>query len=103
MFGLLDKAKEAVGLTKTDSGILVTQADEQPEDSSICPKLTYQQRVIGFAICFTMGYLITFSSFKHFVQMIEGDPIPFAITYTVGNILALLSSMFLCGPERQLK
>ncbi len=61
------------------------------------------QRVVGFAICFTVGYLITFSSFKHFVQLIEGNPLPFAVTYTIGNILALLASVFLCGPERQLK
>ena len=59
--------------------------------------------MVGFAICFTIGYLITFSSFKHFVQLIEGNPVPFAVTYTIGNILALLASVFLCGPERQLK
>ena len=59
--------------------------------------------MIGFALCFTIGYLITFSSFKHFVQLIEGNPVPFAVTYTIGNILALLASVFLCGPERQLK
>jgi hypothetical protein len=58
---------------------------------------------MGFGICFSVGYIITFSSFKHFVQMIAGNPVPFAVTYTVGNILALLASMFLCGPERQLK
>jgi hypothetical protein len=47
--------------------------------------------------------LITFASFRHFVELVEGDPIPFAVTYSVGNIMALLSSMFLCGPERQMQ
>jgi len=28
---------------------------------------------------------------------------PFVFIYTLGNILALLASMFLCGPQQQLK
>ena len=47
--------------------------------------------------------LITFMSFKFFVQLIEGYPVPFAMNYTCGNILALGSSWFLCGPSRQFK
>lgn len=47
--------------------------------------------------------LITFMSFKFFVQLIEGNPVPFAVNYTVGNTLALCSSTFLCGPKRQFK
>ena len=47
--------------------------------------------------------LITFMSFKFFVQLIEGNPVPFAVNYTVGNILATSASMFLCGPKRQIK
>jgi hypothetical protein len=47
--------------------------------------------------------LITFSSFKHLIQLLEGNPIPFAACYSIGNILSLLSSVFLCGPSRQLK
>lgn len=47
--------------------------------------------------------LITFMSFKFFVQLIEGSPIPFAVNYTVGNILAISASGFLCGPKRQVR
>ena len=47
--------------------------------------------------------LITFMSFKFFVKLIEGNPVPFAVNYTVGNTLALSSSAFLCGPKRQFK
>ena len=47
--------------------------------------------------------LITFMSFKFFVQLIEGNPVPFAVNYTVGNTLALSASGFLCGPKRQMK
>ena len=47
--------------------------------------------------------LITFMSFKFFVKLIEGNPVPFAVNYTVGNTLALSASTFLCGPKRQFK
>jgi hypothetical protein len=47
--------------------------------------------------------LITFASFHRLVELVEGNPLPFASMYTLGNILALFSSMFLCGPARQLK
>jgi hypothetical protein len=61
------------------------------------------QRMMGFGICFGAGYLITFMSFSFFVQLVEGDPVPFVVVYTVGHILSLMSSMFLCGPKRQFK
>ena len=61
------------------------------------------QRLIGFASCFTVAYLITFMSFKFFVELIEGYPVPFALNYSFGNLLALFSSWFLCGPKRQFR
>mmetsp|Transcript_22078 Transcript_22078/g.47387 ORF Transcript_22078/g.47387 Transcript_22078/m.47387 type:complete len:244 (-) Transcript_22078:583-1314(-) len=73
------------------------------EVSEICPKMTFHQRVMGFGICFTCGYLMTFMSFRLFIKLVEGNPAPFVFLYTSGNILSLLSSMFLSGPKRQLK
>jgi hypothetical protein len=40
-------------------------------------------------------------SFKFFIKLIEGYPVPFALNYSLGNVLALGSSWFLCGPKRQ--
>jgi hypothetical protein len=31
------------------------------------------QRMLGFAICFGSGYLITFLSFSFFIQLMEGE------------------------------
>jgi len=42
-------------------------------------------------------------SFKFFIELIEGHPAPFAVNYSVGNILALAASWFLCGPKRQFR
>jgi len=59
--------------------------------------------MIGFGFCFGAGYLISFASFTFFVELLEGNPLPFVYVYTIGNILALSSSMFLVGPKRQFK
>ena len=91
------RAKSAVGITNPEDN---TALDEVAE---MCPKLTYQQRMVGFGCCFGIGYLITFTSFQFFEELINGNPIPFVIIYTLGNIISLFSSMFLCGPSRQLK
>ena len=61
------------------------------------------QRVMGFGICFTCGYLMTFMSFRLFIKLVEGNPAPFVFLYSSGNILSLMSSMFLSGPKRQFK
>lgn len=77
--------------------------DRLEELAEYCPKLTFQQRLIGFAVSFSMGYMIAFFSFRFFVELVEGYPLPFAINYTVGHVLQLLASTFLCGPRRQFK
>ena len=59
--------------------------------------------MIGFGLCFGVGYLISFASFTFFVDLLEGDPLPFVYVYTLGNVLALCSSMFLVGPKKQCK
>lgn len=51
----------------------------------------------------TMKDLIAFFSFRFFIRLIEGDPLPFALNYTFGHVLQLLASTFLCGPKRQFK
>jgi len=73
------------------------------EVSEYCPQMTYQQRVMGFAICFTAGYLMSFVSLKLIFKLVEGNPAPFVFLYTSGNLLSLLSSTFLSGPKRQFK
>lgn len=65
------------------------------------PSLTLSAFAIPHA--YRITDLITFMSFKFFVQLIEGYPVPFAINYTTGNVLALGASCFLCGPRRQFK
>ena len=44
-----------------------------------------------------IGLLVTIVSFFQFSKLIGGNPSPFAICYTVGNILSLGATMFLVG------
>jgi len=69
----------------------------------IRPRQIKFARIMGFGICFTCGYLMTFMSFRLFIKLVEGNPAPFVFLYTSGNILSLMSSVFLSGPQRQFK
>ena len=111
--GALDKARlvfrrEEEGSDShhsNEAAAVVEQEDPSwsEELSQYCPTLTFQQRLIGFACSFGLGYLIAFFSFRFFIRLVEGNPLPFAINYTSGHILQLMASMFLCGPKRQFR
>ena len=108
--GALDKARlvfrrEEEGSDSNNEAAMVEQEDPSwsEELSQYCPTLTFQQRLIGFACSFGFGYLIAFFSFRFFIRLVEGNPLPFAINYTSGHILQLMASMFLCGPKRQFR
>mmetsp|Transcript_30073 Transcript_30073/g.46010 ORF Transcript_30073/g.46010 Transcript_30073/m.46010 type:complete len:185 (-) Transcript_30073:192-746(-) len=95
----MNRAANAVGIERTNT----QDSNTMDEIAEFCPKLTYQQRMIGFGSCFVLGYLITFTSFNYFEDLILGNPVPFVLVYTLGNIISLFSAMFLCGPKRQFK
>lgn len=75
----------------------------EDECCEACPKLTYRQRLVGFAVCFGLGILVELGSFFRLVELIEGNPRPFAVCYSLGNIIAICSSFFLAGPWNQAK
>ena len=91
---ILERARTAVGLQRT-------RRDEVVE--TICPNLTFRQRLYGFGICLGIGYLISLGSVVFFHKLVAGNPIPFAVNYTLGNLISLGSTAFLIGPRRQLK
>lgn len=37
------------------------------------------------------------------MELLAGNPVPFATMYSIGNVLAICSSCFLYGPWTQLK
>ena len=68
-----------------------------------CPTLSKGQRLVGFAVCFTFGCLLSLSALGSLPSLLIGNPAPFAFKYTFGNLLALGSSSFLVGPQRQIQ
>lgn len=50
-----------------------------------------------------VGYTLSFGSFFRLTQLLAGDPIPFVMTATFGNIISLCGSCFLTGPTNQAK
>ena len=82
--GALDKAR--LTFSKEEAADDVEEQEDASwteELSNYCPTLTFQQRLIGFASSFGLGYLIAFFSFRFFIRLVEGNALPFAINYTV--------------------
>jgi len=63
-------------------------------------KLTMKQRMYGFGACFVFGLLCTLLSTVTLVFLKLGA---FGLLYSLGNISAIMSTMFLLGPMKQLK
>ena len=77
------------------------------KEDGCMPNLTYQQRLWGFGACFIAGGILTFigtlawiPGSKHSAMK---DPSAFAIPYSLGNIVAMLSTGFLWGFKSQCK
>ena len=80
----------------------VSLLDRQTQsEDSIFPSLTLRQRVIGWLSCYSIGISLTFLSFGSLAQLILGRPKRFALLYSVGNLTAVASTMFLVGPRKQ--
>ncbi|KAJ3107363.1 Vesicle transport protein [Phlyctochytrium planicorne] len=63
-------------------------------------KLTRTQRFYGFGICFGVGFLISILSS---ISLFFGNVAGFALLYTLGNVVSLLSTGFLVGFLKQFK
>lgn len=51
--------------------------------------------------CMLFGYIINIGSWFRFKRLLFGDPLPFVIVSTVGNIISLSGACFLSGPRAQ--
>ena len=94
-----DAQFEAEGLL----GLRPKTAEEQIYEAC-CPSLSYQTRLIGFCACMFASFILAlFASFMLRRLLWRGDAAPFAIAYTLDNVVAILGSMFMAGPTAQLK
>lgn len=89
---MLDSVQETVGLKEKEPTLL-----GQFEDSIT---LTKTQRFKGFLVCFGTGVALSFLGFFLFWT---GSTNGFAVTYTLGNLFAMGSTLMLFGPITQCK
>mmetsp|Transcript_25566 Transcript_25566/g.78817 ORF Transcript_25566/g.78817 Transcript_25566/m.78817 type:complete len:179 (+) Transcript_25566:176-712(+) len=77
----------------------------EDEMCEMCPKLTYQQRLVGFCSMCGFGYMLSFvASMMLAAEGPTKDAIRnFAALYIVGNFIAIGATGFLIGPRRQCK
>ena len=68
-----------------------------------CPKLTWQQRIGGCLCCLFLGFFISIGSTFRLIGLLQGNPTPFAVMYTTGNVISICSTCFLYGPWTQAK
>jgi hypothetical protein len=79
-------------------------AEEMEETvCSYCPECTFQQRVYGCLFTLALGFLISIGSTFRLIALLKGDPTPFAVMYTVGNVVSLCATCFMFGPWSQAK
>ena len=82
----------------------IIQPQPQSACDSCCPDLTYKQRLIGFAVCSALGYVIsTVGTLTLFGGFTNENIQTFAVLYVIGNIISIISSGFVSGPAAQCK
>jgi len=79
--------------------------EEEEEDSGLTrvmdsSTLSWGTRIKGFVACFVLGVVM---SVIGSICLFFGNTIAFAVVYTLGNIIAMASTCFLCGPLAQIK
>lgn len=78
-----------------------------PQDNSLQGQflgmfeMTWTQRIIGFVMSLTIGFIFLSFTFIYLPTIIVGTAAKFAISYAMTNICFILSSLFLLGPVKQ--
>ena len=92
--------KSAMGIEEKPK----TAAEEMEEACcELCPKLTYKQRIGGYLTCFGLAFVLSIGSWVRLADLIKGNPTPFVVFYTLGNLMGIAGSLFLSGPKAQCK
>jgi len=105
MFGSSAKSTSFLGggeSSSSSSSSILPTFQEEPACAKFCPKLTYQQRLIGFVGCAALGWVL---SLVGTLTLIGGPSAAniriFVVLYVIGNIIALAATGFLIGPRSQ--
>ena len=95
---MLKDFKSAMGFEEKPKSVVDEALDE------CCPKLSYEQRLMGYGACFGLSFVISIGALARLVDIAKGkDPTLFVVLYTLGNVLGICGSFFLSGPKKQCK
>ena len=92
----MNAVRKAVGIEKKQ-----TVTDQLLDES--CPKLSYNQRLTGYVLCMSIGFILTMGSLVRLKELLHGEPKNFVIYFTFGNLCAIASCFFLSGPKSHCK
>lgn len=87
---------------ESSSGPTLPTFQEEPACAGMCPKLTYQQRIIGFGCCAAIGWILSFIGTLTLIGGFSAENLrTFVALYVIGNVIALCATGFLLGPKQQ--
>ena len=69
----------------------------------LCPSLTFTQKLMGFGICIAIGIVLDILAWLSFHKLVQGHPATFAICFSLGVLVTLAGSAFLVGLTKQVK
>lgn len=98
------EAGEKSWITRVQDSVTPAPVLEATSNRSwCCDSMTLQERVLAFGVCYILGNACSASAFRHLPEVFDGRPFVFALTYTLGNVIALSGTTFLWGPRAQIK
>ena len=68
----------------------ITKKNPEEEKEECCPSLSYKERLMGFAICSVLGFVIELLSMGSLIGLFRGNSFKFGILFTLGNILSII-------------
>lgn len=101
-----DSSFDYRSLLPTHNSGEASQQQEESDDNQVCcgflPDLSWRERLIGCVTCMVAGYILSMGSFWRLKDLVRGDPYPFVLNATIGNVISLSGSCFLSGPKTQM-
>lgn len=96
---IIDVGNVASKIRGTASGVTGGGGGDD-ENESLCPTLSFKQRVIGCACMMGVGMIFSIMSW---VAVFLGDLVFFGVIFTLGNLCSVGGTLFLAGPKKQAK
>ena len=97
----MDKLKRVLRGTEDADGASTDEERGFVAEALDASSLSWSTRIKGFAACFILGCVISILSSVLFA--LTYNLVTFSILYSLGNIVALSSTLFLMGPVNQVK